>query len=201
MIRSSGWLVLMCVIAACANTRDADDADETAVPADTAVAAATPAQVVAPATTDSLAIAMSPAGPVWQLPAAMRTALDAYEPEFQPWRLQEYDERVVVKQKAIGALFGVPADYNGDGRVDVALDGHNASDEMVIVILSEGAAYRVIELMRGGRDPEARPRQQYLELYPAGPDGNPGVDVISEGQGGIAYYWKDGRFQEVVTGD
>jgi hypothetical protein len=193
--------MLACVIAGCANSRDADDADETAAPADTAVAAAAPPRVAAPANSDSLVVAMSAAGPVLQLPAAMRTALDAYEREFQPWRLQEYDERVVAKQNEIGALFGVTADYNGDGRVDVALDGHNASDEMVIIILSEGTAYRVIELMRGGRDPEARPRQQYLELYPAGSERNPGVDIISEGQGGIAYYWKDGRFQEVVTGD
>jgi hypothetical protein len=169
--------------------------------ADTAVAVASSPAVAPPATIDSLVIAVSSAGPVLQLPAAMRAALDAYERDFQPWRLQEYDERVVVKQNEIGALFGVTADYNGDGRVDVALDGHNASDEMVFVILSDGDAYRVVELMRGGRDPEARPRQQYLELYPAGPDRNPGIDIISEGLGGIAYYWKDGRFQEAVTGD
>jgi hypothetical protein len=201
MIRTSAWLVLACLITACMNARDADDADQTAAPADTAVAAAAPAPALAPVTTDSLVVAMSSAGPVLQLPATLRTALDTYDREFQPWRLQEYDERVVAKQQQLGALFGVVADYNGDGRVDVALDGHNASDEMVFVILSDGAAYRGVELMRSGRDPEARPRQQYLELYPAGPDRNPGVDIISEGQGGIAYYWKDGRFQEVVTGD
>lgn len=202
--------ILICALCACSRTREND---QTTAAADTAAA-------VAPA--DSPVVQMRNGTPVLQLPAAMRSALDAYAPAYQPWTLAEYDERVSAKQAELGALFGVVADYNGDGRVDVALDGRADGEELLFVILSNADAYRVVELLRRPRDPSHQPRQEYLELYPAGivdiPEGLrevlaeegtavpsrfdlPAVHHITEGHGGIAYYWKDGRFQTLVTGD
>lgn len=184
-----------------------------AAAADTVAAAPTRSAPV----NDTLVVAMSSAGPVLKLPPAMRAALDDYAPNYQPWRLENYVQDIVQKQPQVGALFGVVADYNGDGKDDVALDGYEANDELIFVIVSDGDEYRAVEIMRRAHDPQNRPRAEYLELQAAGPLeipeslrqqesvpsslAHPGFQHIHEGQAGTLHYWRDGRFVELVTGD
>ncbi|MBI4541197.1 MAG: hypothetical protein HY704_16980 [Gemmatimonadetes bacterium] len=99
----------------------------------------------------------------------MGAALAEYSQEYEPWRLEDYDTRVIEKSTTPRklALFGVAGDFSGDGVTDVALQGHDAGDELFFVILSEAAgAFRVIELRRRPRGTEKI--LSYLELVRPG---------------------------------
>lgn len=166
-------------------------------------------------------LAMSDTGPVLRLPPGMHDALAAYAPRFRPWRLDEYYADVAARAGPPERLplFGVAGDFNGDGVVDVALQGHDAASEYFVAIVSEGASFRVVELLKRPYvpDPGGPGRAAYLRPVPPGRvDVPPAVEALEgpapvlttdafeevfEGQVGVLYYWKDGRFVEYVLGE
>ena len=167
-----------------------------------AAAGDTAASLPAAPQPDELFVQMADTGPVFQLPADMRAALEQYAPQFRPWRLEEYDTRVHEKARPPRnmPIFAHSSDMNGDGMVDLALLGHDGTNELLFVIMSNGSAYRVVEIRRGPLPPETErvPQAHYLEPPPAGRSGF--IESI-EGVAGVLYYWKDGRFHEEVVGE
>ena len=161
-----------------------------------------PPPAVATATDTSLHVEMADSGPVMQLPQSMRAALEQYAPSFRPWRLEEYDERVHEKARPPRSLpiFATSSDINGDGHADLALYGHDDANELLFVLMSEGSAYRAIEVRRAPLPPagERVPQAHYLE--PA-EDTRPGFIESIEGVAGVFYLWKDGRFHAEPIGD
>ncbi|HEX7048734.1 MAG TPA: hypothetical protein VF188_00880 [Longimicrobiales bacterium] len=166
-------------------------------------------------------LAMSDSGPVLRLPAAMREALEAYAPEFRPWRLEEYEVEAAAHAGPPERLplFGTIGDFNADGVRDVALQGHDAAQEYFVVLLSDGAVFRAVELYRQPYhpDPDGPGRAAYLRRAPPGKVDVPpmleslegpapelvgdGIVEVFEGQASTLYYWKDGRFVRYITGD
>jgi hypothetical protein len=169
------------------------------------------------------ALRMAPEGVVLQLPLAMRRALDTYAPNFEPWHWEDYaanvQQHVRTAEPPWGELpmFGVVGDFNGDGRPDVALSGHDARRELLFILLSEGERYRAVELEppRPWR-PHAKQGAFMHRVSPGRlevPEGweeivgpppvltADGVGWEYEGQAGGVYYWKDGRFLFYATSD
>ena len=91
------------------------------------------------------------------LTAAMLHALDAWDPTFRPWEDRDYQPGIIstLKFSSHEAPFAVFGDYNGDGHIDVAIDGRTKTNTVSIVLLSKGSAYRVIVLDETGlKDPK-----------------------------------------------
>lgn len=187
---------------------------------------APPAAVPAPAVADTtrpdvLRIAMRDRAPVLELPGPMRDALRAYAPGYTPWRLQDYDTEVAARARGSGALplFGAIGDFNGDGVPDLVLQGHDATNELSFVILSNQRKFTVIELLRQPLPPEPRSTKRRIYAQHMGPGK---IDVptgfaaqvgppptlttdafaeVVEGEAGTLYYWKDGKFVQYPLGD
>lgn len=93
------------------------------------------------------------------LPPAMRAALHTFDSAFGPRHLTDYAPwhyqpcsqppecpRPWYKITNRQALFTAIGDFNGDGMLDVALDGDNGRVGARIVILSAGSRYHVQKL-------------------------------------------------------
>lgn len=156
----------------------------------------------------------------------MLHAIDAWNPAFKPWRDRDYQPQIIRDYpfSSRQAPFAVLGDYNGDGHVDVAIDGHTKTHTMSIVLLSNRAgAYRVIVMSRGplldpkkeaygvGNDRFEYGLWTYLEFIAAGtelgfepPTVKPKFDAFEREfweKGAEAYYWDGRRFRSVITAD
>ncbi len=83
----------------------------------------------------------------------MRKALTKFAPTFRTWRYREYAEWLrgdTATERE--ALWGVVGDFNGDGRLDVALDGRTARRAALLVILSKGTSDYVVVNLHGETD-------------------------------------------------
>ena len=69
------------------------------------------------------------------LPPAVERALHEHEPTFEFWTPTEGPCSAV--------RYGVTGDFNSDGRVDVALNGHTSRDALILIVLSRPAGYEV----------------------------------------------------------
>ncbi len=85
------------------------------------------------------------------LPATMRTALRDYDPDFQPYRYDDYLPSIRKYQPPSkrSSLFCVIGDFNGDGVADVALQGHSGQTDLLLAIVSTKKGFRVVEVRRG----------------------------------------------------
>lgn len=84
------------------------------------------------------------------LTPAMEKAIKEYNPTFQVYDnalnidYYAYSGTKISSLQSPSAVFG---DFNGDGEIDAALDGHTETHYMMtIVLLSEGEKYRTIEI-------------------------------------------------------
>lgn len=114
-------------------------------------------------------------GWVLDLPPAAEDALDRFDRDFEPWQLADYarsataalDGYVPSPRQVPWAVIG---DFNGDGRLDVAVAGRDDRDALVVLVLSTGRSrYRAVEADREPFDPDApetveRPVLRYM--YP-----------------------------------
>lgn len=151
----------------------------------------------------------------------MQEALEAYQPAFRPWRLEDYKDEVAARAEAEAlALFGVVGDFDGNGRPDVALQGRTEGLALFFVIMAHSDKARIISLQE---TPFVRwwgdaGRPEYLRLVRPGElsvpadvieeiSGPPPVlhtdafERIFEGQAGALYYWSVDRFEVYQTGD
>lgn len=91
------------------------------------------------------------------LSTGMEAALKAYDPEFEYWKAQAFDpflRDVYTYGPSTGEYFrtyqvlsAVIGDFNGDKIPDIALLGHNKTQEKRIVILSKDGGYKTLELL------------------------------------------------------
>lgn len=84
------------------------------------------------------------------LPEAMEEALQGYDPEFILRRHSDYLPSLIkhypfsIKQTP----FAVIGDFNGDRILDVVLEGHNRSNDLLICILSYAKSFKIVEIKR-----------------------------------------------------
>ena len=109
----------------------------------------------------------------WQLdlPPAMEDALDRVDRDFEAWTASDYAYLPESYEPTPRQLpWAVVGDFNGDGRLDLAIAGRDDRDALVIVVLSSGRSrYHAVEAEREPYDPD-EPRTIRLPvlsyLYP-----------------------------------
>jgi hypothetical protein len=118
------------------------------------------------------------------------------------------------------APFAAIADYDGDGRSDVALLQRSNTGGRAAVVLDAQPAPRVVTLRAwtNAATGESDKSGFYLTRFPAGrfkvPDyggsgdtsqvaelAHEGIQVSAYGKASTTYYWSDGQFRSVTTGD
>ena len=173
------------------------------------------------------AVTKTPAGHNLVLTVSMLEAIDRWDPTFRPWSDRDYQPGIVRSYdfSAKAAPFATLGDFNGDGRVDVAIHGRTRTRTVLIAVLSEGVAYRVIVIRQS---PLADPAKEWYGV--GNGKVNYGLDVYLTGQvpagtyvGGdderpkrikfdafeiedwekssTAYLWNGRRFHAVITSD
>lgn len=159
------------------------------------------------------------------LNAAMLHALDAWDPTFRPWDDRDYQPGIIrtFKFSSFESPFAVLGDYNGDGRIDAAIDGRTKTQTVSIVLLSKGSAYRLIVLNKTAlknpktewyEDTDRREYGLWIFLgrrWPAHarlgieePVVRPPFESFERqywGKASSVFYWDGRKFQEVITGD
>lgn len=91
-----------------------------------------------------------------KLSTEMESVLKVYDSDFEIWKAQDFEPflRSVYTYgptkgeyfRTYQALSVVIGDFNGDKIPDVALLGHNKTNEKKIVVLSKGNGYEIVEL-------------------------------------------------------
>jgi len=73
------------------------------------------------------------------LSEAMRSALDQFAATFEPFAPEEYNPELAAysASRQNQRLYQAKGDFNGDGLADLALNGHDKTRELLIVILSQ----------------------------------------------------------------
>jgi len=107
---------------------------------------------------DTVTTAASPAPRriVPGLSEAMRSALDQFAATFEPFAPEEYNPELAAysASRQNQLLYQAKGDFNGDGLADLALNGHDKTRELLIVILSQpDSSYKVVPLKEKARQP------------------------------------------------
>ena len=163
-----------------------------------------------------------PEGPALVLPEAMERALLAAVPGFTHSLVSDYDPDLQKYATASegSALFAAIGDFNGDGRADVAVDGHDATHGYLLVLLTEPASIRVFTIRKSplGSIDQRTGRIDFLVLVPRGviqadtledgeyekvsvPLEHDAFDLAWFEKASTLYYWRKGRFVNWITSD
>jgi len=82
------------------------------------------------------------------LPPKMQKAIEAFNPDFEMWKLEDYTPQVVhddhQKDNPRKLPFALIVDANKDNIPDVILDGHDKKKALLIGVVSENSEYRVL---------------------------------------------------------
>jgi len=82
------------------------------------------------------------------LPQEMKKAIEAFNPDFEMWKLEDYAPQVVnddhQKDNRKKLPFALIVDANKDNTPDVILDGHDKKKAFLIGVISEKDEYRVL---------------------------------------------------------
>lgn len=161
------------------------------------------------------------------LPAPMRAALHAFDRHFTIWKQHEYLPDVLQHYHftARQAPFAVIGDFNGDGKMDVVVQGHNQQSDIIVGVLSHGRGYHamLVEAIPGPTDPAKEwydtgehERQHglwnYLTYVAPGMLNSPfedhtvklttdAVQANAYEKGAAAYYYRNGQFHSYATED
>ena len=87
------------------------------------------------------------------LPTAAAEALEAHDRLFTPWGQGRYSSEVLERGwydfSGRQAMFAVVGDFNGDGRLDVVIDGHSGNELVRLALVSVGPeGYQVVDVIR-----------------------------------------------------
>jgi hypothetical protein len=95
-------------------------------------------------------ISMAGIEPVLNLTKEQKAAIRGYNPEFQIRRQADYLPSLLKQYPFSNRQlpFAVIGDFNGDGRMDVVLQGHDKTSELLIAVLSSNRGPDVLEIMR-----------------------------------------------------
>jgi hypothetical protein len=155
----------------------------------------------------------------------VQDAIKKHDPYFTQWQETDYipSIRREYKPTANQTLSGIVGDFNKDGVQDVAVAGRNRTNNVLLVALSEGSNYKILEVDRA---PVTNPKKGWIE----GPKGRetglwiflgykkPGwvtsqyepkglqlkADAFEEiywEKASVLYYLKDGKFEKYTTAD
>jgi hypothetical protein len=167
-------------------------------------------------------IELRPDGPVLVLTAGMERALLAAVPGFRHTSIAEYDPdlRQYVPPTERSALFAAIGDFNGDGRADVVVDGHDTTHGYQLVLFTEADSIRVFTIQKAPLPP-VDPRFRRIDFVSLVPRGVIQVDTLDDDEyekmpvqlehdafsmgwwekaSGL-FYWRDGRFVQWTTSD
>ena len=82
------------------------------------------------------------------LPQKMKKAIEAFNPDFEMWKFEDYTPQVVnddhQKDNPKKLPFALIVDANKDNIPDVILDGHDKKQALLIGVISENDEYRVL---------------------------------------------------------
>ena len=82
------------------------------------------------------------------LPAKMKKAIEAFNPDFEMWKIEDYTPKVVnddhQKDNPKKLPFALIVDANKDNIPDVILDGHDKETFLLIGVISEKDEYRIL---------------------------------------------------------
>jgi hypothetical protein len=158
---------------------------------------------------------------LWLTPD-MSAALRAVDSAFVPFEDLEYRVDLLAQypSDAHARPYAVIADFNGDGRQDVVVDGQSPTRVARIALLSDRSKFRAVLLLDQARDvaptvPQGtEQRTVYLSyVAPGRIDSSPELedralvlqhDAFEVGyweKAAVLYYWNGRAFAEYVTGD
>lgn len=169
-------------------------------------------------------------GPVLILPRHMRLTLKEAAPHFRwlEWSAFQKEIRQAEAPTAHSALFAVIADFNGDGRLDVAMAGNDSTHGRLVALMTNAdtvALVRILDLPLPLPE-ERRAMSMFLQYVPAGMITADTVDedrlsppqessyervpvrlerdafeLVFWQRASTLYYWRNGRFVEWTTSD
>lgn len=147
-----------------------------------------------------------------QLPSQIQATLKGYDSTFICWQFDEYDEFTQQSYQVNHHQlpYAIVGDFNGDGKQDVILDGHNHVNRVILAVLSSNEAFGIIEL---GQFAYISPtnEQSWLQFIPKGTMvqafESESIELKADAfewvsaKGSSVWHFDNGRFSEVVTGD
>ncbi|HUQ98068.1 MAG TPA: hypothetical protein VM166_01360 [Gemmatimonadaceae bacterium] len=231
LLRSASVLSLLALAASCRAERSAPSTGDTSAtrvvtPAAESLPNASAMQVPKPSwrfaiERDSsaavIALSDSSAGCcVLHLPSAVYAALEKGAPDLRLWQPPEYvpESLIGYEPSARQAPFAVIGDFDGDGRLDVVIDGRTERDALRIALLqaAPGGQISFLEVWREAIDPSASSPQalRVLRHVPpgevSGPDADPlrlrhdAFEVVN-GDSATLFYFYHGQFVPFATAD
>lgn len=165
------------------------------------------------------------------LPEPLQEAVTKFDPEFVTWKTQDYTTQIVKIYPFSGKSwpFAIIGDFNGDGKDDAMLMGHNRIQDRELLVLSSETGYFVLE--QGKVSTLSKPDALYSEMYDETGDlvrdygleiflkkiekgqqikpmGEPGFKAerdaferIYTGKSSFVGYWQNGALKEYWTSD
>lgn len=152
------------------------------------------------------------------LPVKMSKILGEFGPDFNVRRMADYEKWYVelLEYDQFSAPFAVIGDFNGDGTLDVVMDGDNKEHNRTIALISKDGSFEVIAVLDGmphlsnNRDATTSIviSKASSGTY-AGPYSDEALDLKNDGfarsvvDKGISsvYYYEHGEYKSFSTGD
>jgi hypothetical protein len=163
--------------------------------------------------------------PALNLSREQKVAVRGYNPDFQIRRQVDYLPSLLRQYPFSNRQlpFAVIGDLNGDGRMDVVLQGHDKTSELLIAVLSSNSGPYVVEILRsklvdpktefyGMGDHSEYGLWTYLTFVPRGmvdsPFANQPLKLSTDAfqlnyfeKASVLYYLSGYKFQKYITGD
>lgn len=103
-----------------------------------------------------------------ELSSPMEKALKEYNENFVLWKLSDYPKDKIkdypYSEKAMP--YAVKGDFNGDGREDIALLGHDADTNIAVALVSSSDSYHAVEIQSSSIYKKGRGQGKELPFTP-----------------------------------